>query len=1327
MIKNALKKVALILVWTVAVLIGLYFSLLLIVQLPPVQRYLLNLAEKQVNKSIRGTLSIISYSTNLLTSIDLYSVKIKTSAPYHDSVSINRLQINFALLPLLKHRISLPSIRATGGNLYAIKDKSGTFKIPGLPQPSKKSPKKNKPEWQLEIGIVCIHNVNLKYFDIKLGLVTVENIKGCTRFDSLQAKFTSERLEILSPHLNMNFNKLYFNAKLLDSLLHVADFTMEGNQLNLSVYGQAPLNFNHFFDLHGKLTANLTPLTYNLIPANHRIGGTVNAQFELTGTLSSPDIKTTLNSSSLLYRDINIDTFYMHAHLNQNDTLRMDSYLHNQFASVSIEASVILKDIFSSPQFRGYNLEALGEKINMGLIAEYLNLKYPAITGLATTYLKGSGNNLDEFPKDAFLTVAASERGPLNIDTLWTSLSVNNNNWSLQSLIGNGNRFYGQGKVVPFDEMEGSIKGRIRKPASLSSYFLKHPIKGDLLLDASFCNLFKNPRLTLNILSDSLFWRGFRLSDLISSLTYAEEWFIDSLLTIITADMQKVIIPGVKNLHGNLNATLQAKGNLLEPELSSSIQIIEPGYQDWGADSFSASLHYGNNRVSIDTLSVIKDTLSLKTAGTFDIIKAGYSLKLLSKVSSGKSAALQLRSISQYINDSVFITNVIDYARIGLLFPQMPLSPCIEGVVQVDALLDKQYCLRTGSLILDLREQALILPNPYLFLGAFTLDPQELNGNLRVIGKKDSVSVLLTSLQAPFQKLCLQQIRPLQDGTVIRFIARDFEFGELVETFFPGLFVRGKIQGDAEAEIKKGLWYLNGKLMAIADTLNWQSQTMKVSGLKAGAVLNGTLRDPVVDFSLLSKSIELNENRSFDTRVYGNLYGKSLRIDSLSSKFENEGSLYLDGLIPFALKEKNNPYINFRLKRVPVTMVNNLIPAAYIEQGVASGKGRLSRFDSEGSLKVDDLRFYLNNCNGVAGPFDASINLENNRIILDTIDGKWADGHLSGNAEVLLSTNAIEDFNSSFTIKDLSINCLDAVQIGIKDALTRIYKSGNSYLLDARIKLNDSRVEKVFTVSELLDAFTEGRGGPSMPPAVLQKIRLDTQIDLNSNFLIDSNLGRFLLDGKMSISGSATRPHFNGVLNIEEGRVRYLDRDFEIQEGTLRQFSATEINPTLEITASSEAQDFTTVIQPDYNVNVQVRGTMKNPNITLTSNPPLEQQEIINLLTFGGTQGGPGFQTRGGQILSSYLTGLGSQYIEQVTGLGNVSISGNIFEQNGGLSLTVSQNLTSRISVSYQTDVTDIGQYAVQVMYRVFPQLRLIGRTDSRGNSDAGVRFIYRR
>ena len=89
-----------------------------------------------------------------------------------------------------------------------------------------------------------------------------------------------------------------------------------------------------------------------------------------------------------------------------------------------------------------------------------------------------------------------------------------------------------------------------------------------------------------------------------------------------------------------------------------------------------------------------------------------------------------------------------------------------------------------------------------------------------MIGKKDSVSVLLISLQAPFQKQCLQKAKPLQDGTVIRLVASDFEFGEMVESFFPELFVRGEIQGVAEAVMKNGLWHIDGRMTTVADTIN---------------------------------------------------------------------------------------------------------------------------------------------------------------------------------------------------------------------------------------------------------------------------------------------------------------------------------------------------------------------------------------------------------------------------------------------------------------------------------------------------------------------------
>ena len=86
--------------------------------------------------------------------------------------------------------------------------------------------------------------------------------------------------------------------------------------------------------------------------------------------------------------------------------------------------------------------------------------------------------------------------------------------------------------------------------------------------------------------------------------------------------------------------------------------------------------------------------------------------------------------------------------------------------------------------------------------------------------------------------------------------------------------------------MKNGLWHIDGRMTTVADTINWTSKTMTVSGLKADAQLKGTLRDPAIDFSVLSKSITLNDNQFIDMRAHGNVYRKNLRIDSLSTDFK---------------------------------------------------------------------------------------------------------------------------------------------------------------------------------------------------------------------------------------------------------------------------------------------------------------------------------------------------------------------------------------------------------------------------------------------------------
>jgi translocation and assembly module TamB len=117
--------------------------------------------------------------------------------------------------------------------------------------------------------------------------------------------------------------------------------------------------------------------------------------------------------------------------------------------------------------------------------------------------------------------------------------------------------------------------------------------------------------------------------------------------------------------------------------------------------------------------------------------------------------------------------------------------------------------------------------------------------------------------------------------------------------------------------------------------------------------------------------------------------------------------------------------------------------------------------------------------------------------------------------------------------------------------------------------------------------------------------------------LIDTNIGRLLLDGQMTVRGTLAQPRFNGILKVVEGRIQYLDREFELEEGTLRQYEPFEINPDIDISATTQISDLTTANPIEYTISITIRGTLKDPEVTITSSPPLEEPEIVNLLTLG--------------------------------------------------------------------------------------------------------------
>jgi len=90
----------------------------------------------------------------------------------------------------------------------------------------------------------------------------------------------------------------------------------------------------------------------------------------------------------------------------------------------------------------------------------------------------------------------------------------------------------------------------------------------------------------------------------------------------------------------------------------------------------------------------------------------------------------------------------------------------------------------------------------------------------------------------------------------------------------------------------------------------------------------------------------------------------------------------------------------------------------------------------------------------------------------------------------------------------------------------------------------------------------------------------------------------------------------DGVVLSERGVYTFMTRRFNIKRGSATFVNSTEINPTLQAQAEYE------VNQPNrevINIQIVVGGTLKTPNISLTSDaqPPLTQSDLLSYLAFG--------------------------------------------------------------------------------------------------------------
>jgi len=214
------------------------------------------------------------------------------------------------------------------------------------------------------------------------------------------------------------------------------------------------------------------------------------------------------------------------------------------------------------------------------------------------------------------------------------------------------------------------------------------------------------------------------------------------------------------------------------------------------------------------------------------------------------------------------------------------------------------------------------------------------------------------------------------------------------------------------------------------------------------------------------------------------------------------------------------------------------------------------------------------------------------------------------------------------------------------------------------------------------------------------------------------------LNSDLLLRGTIVEPSLIGWINAKDGWIYFRDSRFDLLRLLIQFTDPNSIKPYLLITAR------TTVSQ--YNINLNLNGYIDQFNLILSSNPPLSENELLNLLILGRDDTTPsGKQSEsipGASEATSFITGQTQQVIEervrQITGLDVMTVEPGFSKATGSMTprVTIGKKLMDgRLNVTYSAGTAETTEQIIKVEYLMTKGISLVGTRDEIGGiSGAG-------
>ena len=815
-------------------------------------------------------------------------------------------------------------------------------------------------------------------------------------------------------------------------------------------------------------------------------------------------------------------------------------------------------------------------------------------------------------------------------------------------------------------------------------------------------------------------------------------------------DVMDLTAPYFSGLRAQLKFTGKAEGPSKNPEISGSLDVGSGTINGVPFTEMTGNLTYNPNALSVSLLRVVQGESIYEVSGSIDFRKADGLFSFIDPHYKGEAAIKNgdAKSLIAVVSKEIPVTGVVN-GNIFFEGDTKKFKASSEIILEDGVAFNQPFDRAVITAVLSPENISFssvdVYRNETRFKASGTLYFDE-RFNVSVSSNNINLSDIEGLNKYPFDANFSLDLKG--SGT---FEKPDIKFSlNILKSYFKdSLAGKGEIKGElkgkrlsVEGNFLRGIVTVDARAL-FSRTLPWDVNIKFKKG-RYDFLLAGLLKDVPRDLtasiegvvSMKGEKDKFSMNSRFSTlsfSLYGynfinrkdivlNLVEDTFRIESFSISGKNV-DMNAVGIIKIG--QSYNLAVDGNIDLTPLKVISKDIESIKGQGNFVIGiSGSWDRPELKGEINIRNATLMLAGLPHSIGPVDGNIFFDKDKIVFDSFSAGFAGGKIIMSGAGILEKFSLKRLTVSSRLEGIKFRPLEDVSIALDGELF-FETSPQKHSLLGDINIRQAKYEKRVEWKSWLVRLKEVKESPSEQPSFWRETELNVHIAGQDNIFVDNNIARTPVKIALNLQGTLAQYGLIGRIEAKEGTIFFRGNEFKILKGSVDFVEPNKVVPVFHIRAETFISG--------YRIKLDLDGPSDKFVLSLFSNPPLPDMDILTLLTAGQISGGTkGFESGlGAGEATAFLTGRLQDVMEErvkyITGFERFEINPQT-TASGSVSpgITVGKRLLGdRLIVTYSTSVGTTDEHIIKLQYNLSNKFSIIGVRDEMGNPGADFKYRF--